>query len=573
MSHNESGRDDRRHFEDSRRLPTVSRRDLLKRAGVLGVAAGALPSFLAACGGSSTSRPGGPSSAAAVWDGQQVAAPVGLSLGGTPKPGGDLQWAWIYEPIAQMDPQMPTTGSVGDIDSFLWIYDQLTNIKPGTLTNEPGLAESWEIAKGGLEYIFTIRDAEFSNGDKVTANDVKFSLERFANPKINSQYAFLNAIDTVEALNANTVRVTLQFVQAMFLQVVGHGTSSIVPQRVVEKEGSAFAQNPIGSGAFVFDKKVPGQSLSLKRNPNYWKNPRPYLDSVTFNYVPDDNARMLQVTSGQADIGYSVPYGLLDQYKSYPGTRLQLEPFTNVIYAAPNIRVKPLNETNVRLALNYATPRSQIIEAVFKNAPRIANSVIGQLEYWDPQIAPIPYDVDKAKNYLAQSSVPHGFTTSLLIVGTDADSVLVASILQKSWGEIGVKLNIVDVDLNTMFARFFSTTNPDYDICFFQPDYSSSDVGDSDELAQFFYEPLTVDFGGYFYSDAHAAALTNQAIHTLNTSVRQRDFVALQQYCLTVDPPIIPIAFGPARTLCQSSVHGLQTLLNNSWRLEDVWID
>jgi peptide/nickel transport system substrate-binding protein len=244
-----------------------------------------------------------------------------------------------------------------------------------------------------------------------------------------------------------------------------------------------------------------------------------------------------------------------------------------VIYAAPNIRVKPLNETNVRLALNYATPRSQIIDAVFKNAPRIANSVIGQLQYWDPQIPPIPYDLDKAKNYLAQSSVPHGFTTSLLIVGTDADSVLVASILQKSWGEIGIKLNIVDVDLNTMFARFFSTTNPDYDICFFQPDYSSSDVGDSDELAQFFYEPLTVNFGGYFYSDAHAAALTNQAIHTLNTSVRQQDFVALQQYCLTVDPPIIPIAFGPARTLCQSSVHGLQTLLNNSWRLEDVWID
>ena len=80
-------------------------------------------------------------------------------------------------------------------------------------------------------------------------------------------------------------------------------------------------------------------------------------------------------------------------------------------------------------------------------------------------------------------------------------------------------------------------------------------------------------FGGYFYSDPHATALTNQAIHTLDSTVRQRNFVALQHYCLTGNPPIIPIAFGPARTLVKSHVQGLQTLLNNSWRLENVWIN
>jgi peptide/nickel transport system substrate-binding protein len=555
----------------------LSRREVLQRATALGVTAAGLPALLAACGGgSATSATSSSSTAAtgpAVWDGQQVTEAIGLSSQGTPARGGSLTWAWIYEPIAQMDPQLPTTGSVGDGDSLLWLYDQLTNIKPGTLTNEPGLAESWDIAKGGLEYTFHLRDAEFSNGDKVTAKDVKFTLDRWANPKINSQYAFLNAIDKTEALDTKTVRVTLKFVQAMFIQVVGHFTTGIVPQRVVESAGKAFGQHPVGSGPFVFDSKVPGQSITFKRNPNYWKSPQPWIDGFTLNYVPDDNARMLQVTSGQADIGYSVPYALLDQYKAAAGTRLQLEPFTNVIYAAPNIRVKPLDNKFVRLALNYATPRSAIIKTVFKGAPRIANSAIGQLSDWDPSILPIPYDLAKAKAYMAQSSAPHGFSTSLMIVGTDSDSVSVASILQQAWKEIGVNLNIVDVDLNTMFARFFSTTNPDYDICFFQPDYSSSDVGDSDELAQFFYEPLTVNFGGYFYHDAHAAAVTNQATHTLNPAVRQKDFVALQQYCLTEDPPIIPIAFGPARTLVKSRVQGLRTQLNNSWRLEDVWIN
>ncbi|MGA2528052.1 MAG: ABC transporter substrate-binding protein [Acidimicrobiales bacterium] len=560
--------------ECSRSGQVTSRRDLLKGTAALCVTATGLPALLRA--GSLSLEPRRPSRSRggpALWNGQQVTEPIGLSYEGTPRRGGELTWAWIYEPVDQLDPQLPTTGDPGDLQALLSIYDQLTNIKPGALTNEPGLAESWAIANGGLEYTFELRDAEFSNGDKVTANDVKFSLERFANPKINGQYAFLNAIDTVEALNSRTVRVTLQYVQAMFLQVLGHATTSIVPQRIVEKLGTDFGKNPVGSGAFIFESKTPGQSITFRRNPNYWKSPKPYIDSVTFNYVPDDDARMLQVTRGLADVGYSVPYALLDQFKDVKGTRLQLEPYTNFICAIPNMRQRPFDERAVRLALNYATPRGAINKIVFKNAPRIANSVIGELQYWDPSIPAIPYDIAKAKSYLAQSSVPHGFTTTLLILGTDTDSVSVASILQSAWSEIGINLKIEDVDLNTMLTRVYSTTNPDYDIVFFYPDYASSDVGDSDELALFNYEPLSVGFGGLFYSDPHATALVNQATHTLNQTVRKRDFVALQQYCLTVNPPEIPIAFGPARTLVNSKVQGLRTLLNASWRLEDIWFN
>ena len=178
------------------------------------------------------------------------------------------------------------------------------------------------------------------------------------------------------------------------------------------------------------------------------------------------------------------------------------------------MRQKPFDERAVRLALNYATPRDAIIKSVFKNAPRIANSVIGELQYWDPSIRPIPYDIGRAKSYLAQSSVPHGFTTSLLILGTDTDSVAVATILQGAWSQLGINLKIVDVDLNTMLSRVYSTTNPDYDIVFFYPDYASSDIGDSDELALFNYEPLDLDFGGLFYSDPHATKLVNQATHS-----------------------------------------------------------
>ncbi len=557
--------------------PRASRREFLKGAAAFGVAAVALPavrdSGVMSLRPRDEARAASSGSSSTLWNGQQVTEPIGLSAVGKPARGGDLTWAWIFEPIAQMDPQLPTTGDNGDLGTLLWIYDQLTNIIPGTLINGPGLAEHWDVDKGGLEYVFYLRDAEFSTGDKVTANDVKFSLERFANPKINGQYAFLSAIDTVEALNPTTVRVNLQYVQAMFPQTVGHAVSGIVPQAIYEKLGKDFAQHPIGSGPFMFESKVPGETITLKRNPNYWKSPMPWIDSVTMNYVPDDNARMLQVAHGSADIGLNVPYALLETYRDTSGTRLQLEPYTNVILAVPNMRRAPFQEANVRLALNYATPRDVINTAVFKNAPRIANSPIGQLRYWDPTVPNFPYDLSTAKSLMAKSSVPNGYSASLLIVGTDSDSVSVAEILQAAWLEIGVKLGIEDVDLDTMFSRFYSTTNPDFDINLFPPTYSSTDVGDDDEMALFFYEPLSVQFGGYFYNNKHAAQLVNQATHTLDTTVRARNFHELQRYCLYTDPPIIPFGFGPNAMLVKNRVQGLRTLLNQSWRLEEVWLN
>jgi ABC-type transport system substrate-binding protein len=92
-------------------------------------------------------------------------------------------------------------------------------------------------------------------------------------------------------------------------------------------------------------------------------------------------------------------------------------------------------------------------------------------------------------------------------------------------------------------------------------------------MALFFYEPLSVNFGGYFYSDPHATALVNQATHSLDIALRKRNFAELQRYCLFDNPPIIPFGFGPNAMLVNSKVQGLRTLLNQSWRLEDVWLN
>ena len=300
-------------------------------------------------------------------------------------------------------------------------------------------------------------------------------------------------------------------------------SASIVPKRIFEADPVKFRTNPIGSGAFIFEAKVPGQSITYKRNPNYWKSPKPWVDGFSTNYVPDDNARMLQVTSGIADIGYSVPYALVDQYKNFTGTRLQLEPYTNLISLPRTSAMHPLDETQRPIGAELRDSREAINQAVFKNAPRLANSTIGQLQYWDPTHALDPIRLEKGKVIHGPVVCAHGLSTSLLIVGTDTDSIAVATILQSAWSQIGIQLKIrMSTSTRCSPGSSRPTQRRTTRSASSSPDYASSDVGASDELAQFFYEPLAVDFGGLLLQRPHATALVERRSIPSTQAIRRK---------------------------------------------------
>lgn len=536
----------------------LTRRSALKRFAVLGIAAG-IPASVAVAGCSSSSakaQPQQPVPAAAF-------TPSGLSAAGTAKRGGELVFAQQYTPVAQLDPQLPTTGSAGDLNTLLMMYDQLTNLSPDSLSVVPGLAESWEHSPDGLTWTFTLKDAQFSNGDPVTAQDVAYSLNRFTSPKVNSQYSFLSAISGTKALDAKHVQVTLQYAQGAFLDYLAHATASIVPQRVVEKLGAAFGKQPVGSGPFVFGDKASGQSITLRRNANYRKAGQPYLDAVQFVYEPNDVTRLLQVTQGQAQAATPVAYALINSYRGKSGTRLQIEPTSYICFVLADLGKAPLNDPNVMFALNYAIPRSSLITDVFEGAAAPATNMFGDLRNLNSSIAPYPYDLDKAKSYLAKSSVPSGFSLSLQINGSDTDSKSIAQILQASWSEIGVHLNIEQSDLNTLLTDW--NKGKTYDLQMLPPDAFGSDVGAMDEVGAGLVQDTQ-------YKDTAANALVAKATRTFDEATRNSAWGQLQQHTMYVNPIGVPLAFTAARTLVADKVQGLRTCTNASWRLEDVWL-
>ena len=173
----------------------------------------------------------------------------------TPKRGGTLTIARAFEPVS-FDP-LKTNGDNGTLWTIVQIYDQLVEYRPGSFTPQPGLAQSWKISADGKTITFHLRSADFSNGTPVTAQDVKNSLDRFANPKTDPGFAFLGAsIASTKIANPKTIVVKLKYPDQEIIPALAVPTASIYPRA---SEGQ-LGTKPIGSGPFALKQFVRGQS-------------------------------------------------------------------------------------------------------------------------------------------------------------------------------------------------------------------------------------------------------------------------------------------------------------------------
>jgi peptide/nickel transport system substrate-binding protein len=166
----------------------------------------------------------------------------------------------------------------------------------------------------------------------------------------------------------------------------------IASKSVYEREGrKAFALHPVGTGPFMVTHVAPGfTEIAMKRNPYYWRSGEPYLNGIVFKLVESDNARVLAVRSGAADVGTGIPYSQAISLRATTGVKMLIGPIWGASYNWFNRGKAPFNEIDVRRALMYATPREEIIKAIYKGLGTPANSPWGRLKYWDSKSALLP---------------------------------------------------------------------------------------------------------------------------------------------------------------------------------------
>jgi peptide/nickel transport system substrate-binding protein len=278
---------------------------------------------------------------------------------------------------------------------------------------------------------------------------------------------------------------------------------------------------------------------------------------------------MLRIESGEAQIATEVPYSQIARMDALPGVNVQIEDVMAWDAVWFNYTQEPFNDINVIRALNYATPKEAMLQSLMFGAAEIANHVIAKVKYWDPTVEAYPYDLDMAREALAASSVPDGFSMTCLIVSGDQSELLQMQVLQQEWAKIGVTVNIEAVDVGTIWGRWTSGDES----CFTYPGSGlSSDALSDDNLAVVFFD-ITGGLDSFwtFWDSPRATELVRQAGSTIDEDERTAAFHELQRLVMA-EYPAVPLFFIQARTAVADNVMGFQTLPVKWWNLEDVWL-
>lgn len=513
--------------------------------------------LVAACGG------GGSSSSAGGTPAQS----------GKPVRGGVLRFARSQEPQS-LDPV--GVADNGSLYTRLQIYDTLVraNPDPSGPAVVPGLATRWDTSADGLTWTFHLRNARFADGSAVTAADVRFSLGRFTDPKINTGLSALAfGIDKITAPNRTTAVVSLKHPVGALLENLSVAVASIVPEKLVSAQGKDFWSKPIGSGPFRVKEWVRGSHLILERNPYYWGKGLPYLDGVRFDFLPDNNARVLKIQGNGADIAEAVPYDQIPRLRQMSGVEVRVNPIPLWDAVFLNHRVKPLDDPKVRQALNYAIDKDALNAAVYGGVAKPANDMMPQVRFTagPSEVPPYGFDLAKAKRLIAESSAPQGFSATFLFPAGSTGHKDVATILRDDWAKIGVKIKLEEVGASDLTSRYFGGR---WQIAIPTPTFTS-DVPVPDEVALLFYRPPPANpIGGFatgWKIPPRLWQLTQKFVESTKQSERRTLWPQIQRLTMR-EAPWVTLFFVPAVTGLRDNVHGFQVLPVGGWDLAHVWL-
>ena len=502
----------------------------------------------------------------------QAAAPETTEAAMTgPQRGGTLVFARQLETNTLNPFELSDNGQ---IYAHELIFDTLVYADPkGGTSIIPALAESWEVSDDGLTWSFTLREnARFSNGDPVTSEDVQYSLDRFANPEINTILPFLALGYTgTEIVDDRNFIIRLDRPIAAFLENISIFPAYIVPKAVLEAQGDAFWEDPVGSGPFKLKEWIRGTSISFEPNPHYWEEGKPYLDELRYDFIVDDNTRALKLDSGEAHVMESVPFTQIDAVGDMDGVTVLVREVTRQEPVWINNGAAPLDELAVRQALSYATDREAINAAVFGGVGTIPNHLIPPLKYNAPtsEVAPFEFNLDKAKELMASSSVPDGFSVTFQFPAGSGQHKSLATVLQAQWAEIGVDLQLVELDESTLADNLFSYG---YEIT--MPFLKwTSDVLVPDEFALLMADPTDAGLDGFFsaWGNESVWAMVEEAVAA--TEERRQELWPQIQAAWVADMPWLNILWLPLATGVRDGVHDVDQDALGVYHFENTWIE
>jgi ABC-type transport system substrate-binding protein len=373
------------------------------------------------------------------------------------KPGGNITITY-KDDVATLDPAIGYDWQNWSMIKSL--FDGLMDYVPGTTELRPGLAESYEISPDGLTFTFRLRPGvRFHNGREMTAEDVKYSLDRVTTPATQSPGAgFFGSIkgfdkmadgsatslEGVTVVDPLTVRIELSRPDATFLHVMALNFASVVPKEAVDAAGPDFGRKPVGTGAFRLAEWTTGQRLVFEKNPDYWRPGVPYLDSVTFEVGQEPIVALLRLQKGEVDVpGDGIPPAKFQEVMADPAQRAQVVEGGQLHtgYVTINVTIPPFDKVEVRRAVNMAINKDRIVQIINGRAVPATQPLPPSMPGYTAGYAGYAFDPEGARKLLAEAGLADGFDTELFVMNTDPNP-RIAQAIQQDLAAVGIRAAI-----------------------------------------------------------------------------------------------------------------------------------
>ena len=383
-----------------------------------------------------------------------------------------------------------------------YLFSQLVDRDTDAVTIHPDVATSWEISADGLTYTFHLRDdVRFHDGEQLTAEDVKFSLEMFFHPDTGASHGRTSGIDQlvgaaefesgeadnivgIKVLDDFTVELNLVRPRSSVLSNIA--AFNIWPSHLIK--GTPFAEleeteysvrNPIGSGPFTMGEYEPDQFYILEANEDYYAG-RPYLDRIIFRLGLGGATAFAALENGEIHMAGRVTAVEYERYKDDPNIVLLGGRLGGGMTVWPNHNRPEFQDARVRQALLHALDREAMAEAYYGELADVLHLRLTNPEFVSPDITKYDYNPDRARELLAEAGWDSDKEISFVTYYQDDQNKRIHAAMQQFWADVGVKVDLVYLDGPAWVARVYD--NDDFDLSYgccgwFNPDQLRLSLG------------------------------------------------------------------------------------------------
>ncbi len=421
----------------------------------------------------------------------------------------------IQQDIDSLDPHKATAAGTKEI--LFNIFEGL--VKPDENGNLiKAVASDYKVSDDGLVYTFTIRDGiKFHNGNAVTAEDVKYSLDRASGLLDgNALITALKKISAVNIVDDRTVEVTLASADT---EMIYNFTAAIIPKPADGTQ--ADAGKPVGTGPFKFVSYTPQESIILTKNEDYWQNGLPYLDEVKFKIVSGTDTALLELKGGSIDMYPYLTDSQAEELKSTYDIEYAISDVAQALFL--NNAEAPFDNEKVRQAVACALNKDEINQFVAGGKSAVINSAMLPTikNYYVDTNSYNSYNVSRAKQLLAEAGYPNGFDMTIKVPSNYTFHMETAQVVAEQLKAAGINAKIEGIEWSSWLSDVYANRDYQATICALTADLTPSSL-----LVRFTsgYSKNFVNFSDAEYDKVYAEAQAS-----LDDNVRKEKYAKLQQ--------------------------------------------